>query len=45
MPQKLRDILEVDAKRTEVLFNLDATDVLRAAFNETEAALDHQYEV
>lgn len=44
MPQKLCDILRVDAKRTEVLSNLDATDVLKAAFDATEAALDHEYE-
>eukprot|EP00250_Pteridium_aquilinum_P018101 c23942_g1_i1 orf=405-1982(-) len=44
MPQKLYDILKEDARRTQVLSNVDATDVLLDAFDATEAALDYEYE-
>lgn len=44
MPQKLSEILKMDAKRTQVLSSGDATDVLLDAFDATEGALDYEYE-
>ncbi|XP_057849582.2 protein phosphatase 2C 70 isoform X2 [Cryptomeria japonica] len=44
MPQKLADILFIPGKKEQVISNCNAADVLRDAFQETEAALDYQYE-
>lgn len=45
MPQKLSNILSVEERMSKVLSQCDATDVLQDAFRETEAALEHEYEV
>lgn len=39
------DILADSVRRKRVLTKCDASDVLREAFSQTEACLDHYYEV
>ena len=45
MPQKMAELLAVEETRMGVLTKNEASDVLRAAFQNTEEALDFQYEV
>lgn len=45
MPQKLSDILSDEEKRSRVINECDATEVLQEAFRETEEEIDGEYEV
>jgi protein phosphatase len=45
MPQKMAELLAIGENRLGVLTNNEASDVLRTAFRNTEAALDFPYEV
>ena len=45
MPQKVAELLAVEETRAGVLSRNEASDVLRSAFQNTEEALDFQYEV
>ncbi|BBN16827.1 protein MpPP2C_KAPP [Marchantia polymorpha subsp. ruderalis] len=44
MPQKLSDILSDEEKRSRVINECDATEVLQEAFRETEEEIDGEYE-
>ncbi|KAL2613115.1 hypothetical protein R1flu_024807 [Riccia fluitans] len=44
MPRKLADILSDEGKRSRVINECDATEVLQEAFRETEDDLDAEYE-
>ena len=45
LPENVANILSHHKTKEKVLSCSDASDVLRYAFNLTEAALDHEYEV
>lgn len=45
MPEMVTRILSDTLRRENVLSRCDASDVLREAFSETEAQMDHLYEV
>lgn len=45
MPQMVAGILSDSYRRERVLSQSDASDVLREAFSQTEASIDHHYEV
>ncbi|XP_068659529.1 protein phosphatase 2C 70-like [Aristolochia californica] len=44
LPKMLANILSISDKRDKVLSHCDASEVLRDAFLQTEAAMNHQYE-
>ncbi|KAM3323701.1 protein phosphatase 2C 70 [Capsicum chacoense] len=44
MPQMVAGILSDSYRRERVLSQFDASDVLREAFSQTEASIDHHYE-
>ncbi|XP_010255951.1 PREDICTED: protein phosphatase 2C 70 [Nelumbo nucifera] len=44
LPEMVANILSVSEKRQKVLSLCDASDVLRDAFSQTEAFMNHQYE-
>lgn len=45
MPQMVASLLSDSYRRERVLSQSDASDVLREAFSQTEASIDHHYEV
>lgn len=45
MPQMVANILSDSFRREKVLSQCDASDVLREAFSQTEASINHYYEV
>lgn len=45
LPKMIAAILSDSLKRERVLLQCDASDVLRDAFSQTEASMNHHYEV